>query len=556
MARIKKPVYSFDFETIVNPDETRVWLWGSVELQTENFKYGTTIDSFMETFSRFSCSGYFHNLKFDGQFIFYWLFHHGYTHTTERHPGSGKFSTLISEMGTFYSIKIHFREGGVLELFDSLRLIAMPVRDMPKAFGLDIKKLDMDYDSYRTEAHNPTPEEIEYVKHDCLIVARALRAMKEQGMSKMTAASNALHQFKSLLDNKEFDRLFPQITLDVDKDCRRAYKGGWTYLNPKYKDKLIGRGQVYDVNSMYPWAMRDCPLPWGEPIYYEGEYKDDPEFPLYIQCLKAEFKLNPGMYPSIQIKGSMRFVETEYLEDSKGEQVILYVTNVDLDLIKDTYDLTNVEYIGGYKFRVIKGVFKEYIEKWYAIKNECKKTGNWALYFIAKLMLNSLYGKFGSNPEKRSKYPYLDPETDIIKYEITETEVTKTAYVPVAAFITSHCRNKVIRTAIACGDQFVYADTDSVHIIGEEIPDIDIDEYRLGAFKCESVFERAKFHRAKCYIEDIDNHLHKKCAGLPKAARENFNFDTMTDGHSFEGKLVPKNIKGGVILEERIFTIK
>lgn len=556
MPRLKTPVYSLDFETVVNKEQTRVWLWGSVKLDNEHFEYGTDIESFMERFSRLSARGYFHNLKFDIQFIFYWLFHNGYQHTTAKFPKEGEFTTLISDMGVFYSAKIHFKNGGTLELIDSFSLITMPVSDMPKAFNLDIQKLEIDYKEVRELDHIPTKQEIEYVKNDCLIVARAIKSMKENGLSKMTAASNALHNYKSRLEKKEFDRLFPQISIDIDRDCRKAYKGGWTYLNPKFKDKLVGKGRVYDVNSMYPWAMKYCALPWGDPLYYEGEPTEDELFLLFIHCMSCKFKLKDGCYPSIQIKGSMRFIDTEYLTESGEENVLLYLTNVDYKLFFDTYDVWDIKHICGYRFRQIKGMFADYIDYWYNKKAEYKKECNMSMYYVAKLMLNSLYGKFGSNPRKRSKYPYLDNETDIVKYEYGIYETGKTAYVPVAAFITSYCRDKIIRTAIKCGDRFIYADTDSVHIIGDFDPDIEIDDYRLGAFKCESVFDRAKFHRAKCYIEDINGFLDKKCAGLPKKAKVNLNFDTMNPGEEFYGKLVPKNIKGGVILEERIFTIK
>lgn len=556
MSRIKRPIYSFDFETIVNEQETRVWLWGASNIYTESFYYGNDIYSFIERFKGLDCVGYFHNIKFDIQFIFYWLFHNGYNHTSERYPRQGYFNTLISDMGVFYSVKIHFIDGGTMELFDSYKLIPMKVEEIPKAFGLEMKKLDLDYDLQRDINHIPTDEEIEYVKHDVLIVAKAIKQMKERGMVKMTAASNALHNYKSRLEKKEFERMYPQLTIDVDKDCRKAYKGGWTYLNPNYKDIKLGIGRVYDVNSMYPWAMKYCALPWGDPLYYEGEPTEDKVFPLFIHCFKCKFKLKPGKYPSIQIKNSMRFADTEYLVDSNNEDVLMYVTSIDYKLVLDNYDVWDVEHYGGYRFRQKVGMFAEYIDFWYEQKAEHKHSGNMAMYYVAKLMLNSLYGKFGSNPEKRSKYPYLDEETDVVKYEYGMYEITKTAYVPVAAFITSYCRDKIIRTAIACGDRFVYADTDSIHIVGDEEPNIDIDDYRLGAFKLESTFQEAKFHRAKCYIESINGELEKKCAGLPKQAKELFNFDSMEVGNVFKGKLVPKNIKGGVVLVERDFTIK
>ena len=35
----------------------------------------------------------------------------------------------------------------------------------------------------------------------------------------------------------------------------------------------------------------------------------------------------------------------------------------------------------------------------------------------------------------------------------------------------------------ASGERIIYGDTDSLHIIGTEPVNIDIDDYRLGAFK-------------------------------------------------------------------------
>lgn len=553
---MQKPVYSVDFETVVDPNETRVWLWGKCDIDCTTFVYGTDIDSFMEEISTVDCKAYFHNIKFDVQFMFYWLFHNGYRHTSERKPKEGYFSTLISDMGMFYTCTVHFFNGSVVEFIDSYKLITLPVRDIPKAFGLDVHKLDLDYAENRDFNHVPTDEEISYVKADVEIVAKGIKAMHENGLIKMTAASNALYNYKKVLSNKEFKRRFPPIEYAVDKDCRKSYKGGWTYLNEAYQGMMVGEGQVYDVNSMYPWAMKYCMLPFGNPYYYDGEYKPDEFYPLYIQCLQCCFSLKKGHYPSIQLKNSFRFSSTEYIKESGDDPVILHLTSVDLKLLFDNYDVWDITYIGGYKFRGETGLFSEYIDYWYDVKQKAKVEGNKAMYHIAKLMLNSLYGKFGSNPEKASKYPYLDETDDIVKYRRLMPEIGSGGYIPVAAFITSYARDKIIRAANACGDRFIYADTDSVHVVGREKVDLDIDNYRLGAFKLEGEFTRAKYHRAKCYIEEFDGELDKKCAGLPVSARHLFNFDTMEPGQIFEGKLVPKNIKGGVVLVERPFQIK
>lgn len=555
MGRQKKHIYAWDFETVVNEEHTRVWLWGQTDIDSMEFKHGTSIESFMDEISRANCKGYFHNLRFDGNFIIYWLLHHEFAHTSQRNPQAGEFSTLISDMGVFYRIAICFNNRVRVEILDSLKLMTMPVKDIPKAFDLQIEKLALEYEKVvYEEDYEPDERDIEYVKHDCDIVAMGLAKVFSMGLKKMTTAANAMDYYKKL-KGKEFDRLYPQLTLSTDIDIRKAYRGGWTYLNPKYKDLIVDEGQVYDVNSMYPWAMRDCLLPYGDPIYFDGRYEEDKVFPLYVQCFSCCFKLKENHFPTIQIKGSFRFSETEYLSDSGGLPVLLTLTNIDMELFLDSYEVWDTEYINGYKFRGASGQFKDYVDYWYGVKREAKKTGNKAMSFQAKLYLNSLYGRFGKNPLQRSKFPFLGTD-DIVHYETGGEEQGETSYVPVAAFITSYCRDKIIRTADKVYDRFVYADTDSIHILGKEIPDIDIDEYRLGAFKLESSFVTAKFHRAKCYIEDSGEELLKKCAGLPQAAREKFVFETMKEGIEFSGKLVPKAVPGGIVLVDRKFTIK
>jgi hypothetical protein len=125
----------------------------------------------------------------------------------------------------------------------------------------------------------------------------------------------------------------------MDKQLRKAYRGGFTWLNEKYAELEIGKGIVFDVNSLYPSQMRDRPLPYGTPLYFEGKYEDDEKYPLYIQCIECEFEIKPDKIPTIQIKKNMSFKQNEYLKSSNGERVELYVTNVDLELMEEHYRL-------------------------------------------------------------------------------------------------------------------------------------------------------------------------------------------------------------------------
>lgn len=506
----------------------------------------------MEYVSLETTTCYFHNLKFDGMFILDWFFRHGFKYT-ENKLCEHEFNCLISDTGIFYNIKCKIGRS-YITFKDSYKVLPMGVEDIPKAFGLEINKLKIDYEGNRELGHELTNDEIDYLRNDVDIVAKALHKLHEQGLKKLTTASNALHDYKKRIGDY-FEIWFPKLDIKIDGDCRLSYKGGWTYVNPEKKDINIGKGLVFDINSAYPFVMKNKVLPYGEPIYYVGQYKFDPLYPLFICCIQADFYLKDEKYPSIQLKKNPLFIDTEYITDTKGI-VILHLTSVDYDLLIENYNIREIKYINGYKFRGQIGMFDEYITYWYGKKVESKREKNYSYATIAKLMQNSLYGKFGSNPRKSHKIPYFDNENDIVKFKNSEVEEKPDGYVPVASFITSYVRDIIIRGANACGKRFCYADTDSLHIEGDEYPDIWIDEYELGAFKLEGRFTRAKYLRAKCYIETINGDLDKKCAGLPKSCRNTLTYETLNYGMEFYGKLQPKVVPGGVVLIPRIFKIR
>lgn len=117
-------------------------------------------------------------------------------------------------------------------------------------------------------------------------------------------------------------------------------------------------------------------LPFGEPVFFEGEYKEDKIYPLYIQMITCSFKIKKNKIPTIQIKNSMSFIANEYLETSGAEIVCLVLTNIDLKLFLEQYDVYNLKYECGWKFKGIRGIFSAYIEKWIKVKNEATLSGN------------------------------------------------------------------------------------------------------------------------------------------------------------------------------------
>jgi len=392
--------FTADFETAIwLEDESFVWAWAVCEIgNEENVIIENNIESFI-SFCENQKNGtfYFHNLKFDGEFIISYLLSNGFTWVKDRKEAKNKtFTTLISDFGVFYQITIYFKVNGNKKIkatfIDSLKIIPFSVKQISKSFGLSESKLEIDYMKERSRNHTLTKEEKDYIKNDVVIVAKALSVIFSEGLIKMTQGSNALFDFKRIKNKRAFERFFPSLPPIVDEQIRRSYKGGFTYLNPIYKEKDVKDGVVLDVNSLYPSVMRFEKMPYGEPLYYEGKYKEDKVYDLYIQQIACSFKLKKNKIPMIQIKNDrFHFNSTEYLESSKDEIVILTLTSIDLALFLEQYDVYNLEYLCGFKFKSITGIFDEYIDKWIQRKIEATKEGNKGQRSLSKLMLNALY---------------------------------------------------------------------------------------------------------------------------------------------------------------------
>lgn len=556
-----------DFETTTEATyklegRVRVWAWQIRRIDNEKvLATGNSIETFFEFISKQSLTLYFHNLKFDGTFIVDYMLRNGYKFTNEK-LNSHEFNWLVDDMGQWYSITIlHKRLNKKViktKILDSLKILNFSVDTIAKKFlNQEVEKLELDYNKYRPIGHELTHEELKYLNNDTLIMAKALKLTHEMGLTKMTAASNAYNDFKEGLKNYVFDYQFPELDTEEDAHARKSYKGGFVYVQEGKACKEFTNVTTYDVNSLFPSVMYNEKLPFGKGIKFKGKPKKEmlDLFPLFIIHISCIFELKPEHIPTIQIKKSTRFIETEYLKSSNYETVDLYLTSVDLKLFFEHYNVHSLKWYEGYYYRAKSGMFCNYIDKWYAIKKN--ETG--AKREFAKLMLNSLYGKFGSKIEKKVTRAEIS-DKDCVKVGLTgETEHVKPKYIPIATFITAYARYKTISSAQKIYKDFIYADTDSLHTTAseEEVKSvIEVDQSKLGAWKNEGTALRAKFLRPKTYIKDYGDKFEVKCAGLPKDLKEKVNWDEFKRGATFHGKLATKKVKGGTLLSPTDFTIK
>lgn len=602
-------MFACDFETTTakwRKDQTKVWSFCVDEVgKYEPMIYGS-IEDFFDFCSNVSFGTkkrmYFHNLKFDGQFILYHLLHClGFKTALNESTGemvklekvmNGEVTYLISDTGQWYYIG--FRINNVLvEVRDSLKILPFTLAQIGKAFCTKYKKSTMEYDDHTT-LEDCSESDIDYIKNDVLVLSEGLSfIMKTNGeespfnaIHSLTIGGACLQRFKQL-NYGEYNHigielnkmLLPESSNSSDGDqyIRRAYRGGYCYVNETIERKTLNqKGFTADVNSLYPFAMctkySGNSFPFGQGKFKTGKPPADRfESDVYYFYLRVKvmFELKDGFIPTVQKKNSYLFKQNEYLKSSRamdfksgryvGKPLMVEMTfsKDDFILFCRHYNIIKIEYLDYIEFTTANGLFDFYIEEFAKIKQESKG----ATRSLAKLFSNNLYGQLSKSDNSSFKIAVESPDGSL-GYKIVRGSGKKIVNIAIGACITAKARRYQIETIQNNIERFCYSDTDSLHCIGSSEDFVGtVDDKQYGAYKIESIWNKAKFVRQKTYIEELnDGTLNICCAGMTEKQKDIFRNE-----HTFEdfdiglvikgGKLRPRTVKGGVILEEVDFTL-
>lgn len=560
-----------DFETSnsdinIGNSYTRVWLWDIYDHEEKHHYNGTDIETFFQKlFTYKSIIIYFHNLKFDGSFIINYLLENGFTISKSKENMT--ISTLITDRLIWYTFTVYFN-GRKYVFRDSLKKIIGTIANAAKSFNLPILKGEIDYKKHRDYGYMPTDEELNYIHNDTEIMSDILEYYYANGMTSLTNATDAMKAYKSIIGERAYNNLFPILDKETDDFIRASYKGGFCYLNPKFAKKDLNKVYTYDVKSMYPSVMAYADLPFGIPKRYEGEYEYDDLYPLYIQEVFVDCELKEGHIPSIQTKSFMS-IKLNYLKSTDGLTIKLILTSLDLYNLLEDYNIKHIEFNGGYKFLSSRELFKNYVFYYY----DKKETSSGALKQLYKIFLNSLYGKFAMMTERAQAYPEL--VDGVTKYEKTGIEEVDPVYTAVATFITAAARFKLLTAIRKNIDNFIYCDTDSIHLtnpikrvsdysLGTKLGDFNLENGEYIDGKEKTYINKARYLGQKCYIlgkeEDGESFTLKKIAGAPEKVKEQINWENFQIGFVSDEFKYPKfrmkNVKGGTLLIPTSFSIK
>lgn len=350
-----------------------------------------------------------------------------------------------------------------------------------------------------------------------------------------------------------------QLLGDVEKDIRESYTGGavdvYLHHNVIHNDFSANeRTQLYyyDVNSLYPTVMSKVKLPVGKPIAFEGDIRAvDPKafgfFYCHIYC--PEYIQHPILQRRIKTANGLRTVA------GTGEWTG-WVCSYELDAVLHL----------GYQFKILQGykfetaiIFDKFVDKMAAIRQSYPKSD--PMNLIAKLLMNSLYGKFGqrsvntvieifdsNNPEQALQLQNnLDLYGDCIKdhVQIDQFNIlvrpTIIKYVKegdddlyhgldvniaIASGITSGGRAYMSQLKNNPEFNLYYSDTDSV-VINKELSANFVGN-KVGQFKLEHVIKEAVFLAPKVYGFITTKGLEFiKTKGLRSEAVKDFNLSNL-----------------------------
>ena len=346
------------------------------------------------------------------------------------------------------------------------------------------------------------PEIREYLESDCRNLYNLVTGFINQYGLHISTASAAMKFWQYKLPCGRQD--IPRSDGHFYEKFSRFFFGGRVQCFER--GDITIDAQSADINSAYPTAMMH-EHPYG--LFYieqDGKPKKgaDKWGPMFfdIECISR------GAFGYRGLNGHL------YYPDD-GIKRVYHVTGWELVCAIETDTVSELKILTHYEFTGLKS-FRDYITHFWDIRKEFKAAGATHDSDFAKLMMNSLYGKFAANPE-RYKETMLIPRDEFYSEYIDKLEETdswrefrewiilqrqqdntqkKYFNLATAASITGFVRAKLWRAICECERPF-YCDTDSITAVSFG-PSVELGS-ELGQWEIEYEYDRVIMGGKKLY---------------------------------------------------------
>jgi hypothetical protein len=478
--------------------ERREWRKGKIHRFTKEIRF-TSPDEFWDVLDanigNKTCAYVFaHNLGFDAQVVSF------DTIPVERGW------TMVEYAHSHRLLFVTFRKGNrSIRMIDTLNYFQTSLAKLGEQFGYP--KLRMPDDDASVEEWDT------YCLNDCRVIRHAVNEWlsfldeNDLGNFQKTAASQAFTAFRHRYLDTPILILSDPVVENAERD---AYYGG------RCQAFRIGEidGPIYklDVNSLYPSVMRDHVMPTKLLLRTVDVAPEKvAQLPDTVIPLAHVFiETDEPAYP-VRRNGRLIFPTGRFWTTLIGEE------------LRDALVHGRVKRVAWLHVYAAAPIFSRFVEDLYGLRLRFKKEGNEAFAYCAKLILNSLYGKFGQrgyrwtpcqNPAPVPDLQWYDDcqgsgrrllhlwRGDRVWHRLDEGEA-ENSFPAIAAAVTSAARARMLRAIRKAGwENVLYTDTDSLFVTqaGYERLRDEIDPDRLGFFKLEGVSERVTIYGPKDYV--------------------------------------------------------
>ena len=302
------------------------------------------------------------------------------------------------------------KNGKRIQILDTMNYLKLSVKDIGNI--LNLKKLSIDFEDSEKETLK------QYCKRDVEIIYNFIKQFiaflsdNNLGSLKQTIAGTS---FKCFTHRFMKDNIFVhnyKKAIDLERDSYRGGRVEAFYLGdiPEYVYDL-------DVNSMYPYVMLNkypCKL-----ISYSEKIMNGEDFKRFYMNAKAKGYL---VIADLEFSLSQNSNNIGVKINIDGVDILVYpygfiktpITSSEID-----YVLNNGTIIKCYRVALYEGkyIFKDFVNYFYKLKQKSDSDGNLVYYMLSKMILNSLYGKFGQKNYKKEMIKFKDGRTNIIEYK-------------------------------------------------------------------------------------------------------------------------------------------
>lgn len=398
-----------------------------------------------------------------------------------------------------------YRESSrTLRVLDTLNIWRMPLAALAKTIGLE--KLPMPELTDTAEAWDT------YAKQDVHIIMEAclrwwdLLVREDMGGFAPTLAGQSMRIFR----HKYMDHT---VYLDADTDAlalsRSAYVGG--RVECFRLGEITEPMALFDINSMYPHVMAAEEYPTKLIGYSARTRHLNLERQLHDRALCADVTLSTRE-PAYPVKHEDKLVFPVGTFRAK-------LSSPELRHALEHGHIVKVHAVAAYERAPL---FQRFVRDLYQRRLDAAARGDHETAWQLKILMNSLYGKFGQRgivwEAERDTNEWTAKTWIEVRYETgvrthyrqfgglvqqrIENDESRDSHPAIAAHVTAYARMYLWRMICHAGRENVYyCDTDSilVNAIGAERLQHFVDPVELGKLKCEGTFESAQLLGAKDY---------------------------------------------------------